>query len=303
MATIRQLTSLVDAVSAGDELRAGRVLSDVASAEERRGHHRAARRIRSALPDARLAPAGAGVPMYEDSALPLAALTPVQPECGLDAVELPSPPRGLLGELVREWSLRACLAEKAVERRSRLLFHGPPGSGKSLTARALGHEVGLPVFVVRYDALIGALLGQTALRLQMLFDFAAARPCVLVLDEVDAVGRRRGDPLDVGELDRIAITMMQALEHSKPAGFVIATSNLARALDDALWRRFDVVVPFRNPPRSQLRAFTLRRLADAGLAASAAVRARIAACRCYADAVRLVDDEKRRRILEEGERR
>ena len=109
--------------------------------------------------------------------------------------------------------------------------------------------------MVRFDAVIGAFLGQTAIHLRQLFHFAETTPCVLLLDELDALGKRRGNPLDVGELDRIVISLMQELEHAKPLGLIIGTSNLPKHLDDALWRRFDLDVFFRSPTSSVLRAY------------------------------------------------
>src|SRR5208283_5165649 len=120
---------------------------------------------------------------------------------------------------------------------NKILLHGPPGCGKSLTARAIGHELSLPVYTLRFNAIVGAFLGQTAQRLRQLFEFASTTSCVLLIDEIDALGKRRGNPMDVGELDRIVISLLQELEHSEPKGLLIAASNLARSLDEALWRR------------------------------------------------------------------
>jgi len=81
----------------------------------------------------------------------------------------------------------------------------------------------------------GAYLGQTAIHLRELFRFASNNPSVLLFDEIDALGKQRGNPLDVGELDRIVIALMQELEFSETQGIVIATSNLPENLDRALW--------------------------------------------------------------------
>ena len=57
---------------------------------------------------------------------------------------------------------------------------------------------------------------------------------MLLFDEVDALAKRRGSPLEVGELDRVVIAFMQELERASAEGFIIATCNLPRTLDDAL---------------------------------------------------------------------
>src|ERR1041385_4434797 len=145
---------------------------------------------------------------------------------------------------------------------------GRPGCGKSAAAAALAAETKLPGFLVRFDSLIGAYLGQTALRLREVFSFAEQTPCVLLFDEVDALAKRRGSPMEVGELDRIVIAFMQELEHARGQGFVVATSNLPKALDDALWRRFDLRIAFPKPSSKALGRFAERRSREFGIRAT-----------------------------------
>jgi SpoVK/Ycf46/Vps4 family AAA+-type ATPase len=156
----------------------------------------------------------------------------------------------------------------------------------------------LPIMVVRFDGVVGSYLGQTAARLRELFRYVEAVPSVLVLDEIDALAQRRGNPRDVGELDRVVISLLQELEHSVPQGLVVASSNLPRALDDALWRRFDLVLDFPVPSAKQILAFARKRLSALGDGGSvrnlATVLRRV---RSYADADRVVIDMHRRRIL------
>jgi len=109
--------------------------------------------------------------------------------------------------------------------------------------------------VVRFDAVIGAYLGQTAMHLREVFQFASHTSCVLLFDEVDALGKQRGNSLDVGELDRIVIAMMQELEFFSSPGLLVATSNLPEALDRALWRRFDSTVAFPAPNNTEIQKY------------------------------------------------
>ncbi len=122
-------------------------------------------------------------------------------------------------------------------------------------------------------------------------------PCVLLLDELDALGKRRGNPLDVGELDRIVIALMQELEHSKPLGLIIGTSNLPRHLDDALWRRFDLTLLFRTPTSHTLHGFAKRIGARRGITLSKNVLSRATRARSFADAEAIVIAEARRQVL------
>lgn len=167
--------------------------------------------------------------------------------------------------ILDEWRYRNQLLGRGIKRRTNLLFYGPPGCGKTATTRALAKKMGLPHYIVRFDALFGAYLGQTAVRMRELFDFSERTPCILVLDEIDALGKSRGNPMDVGELDRIVIALMQELEHSNPKGLLIGTTNLSKHLDAALWRRFDHSVSFPQPTRKELLLFIKKRLNDFSL--------------------------------------
>jgi len=117
------------------------------------------------------------------------------------------------------------------------------------------------------------------------------------LDELDALGKRRGSPLDVGELDRIVIALMQELEHSKPAGLIIGTSNLAKHLDSALWRRFDLTLLFKAPTEKVLVAFAKRVASSMRIKLPPAVIERAARADSFADAESIVVAEARRQTL------
>jgi SpoVK/Ycf46/Vps4 family AAA+-type ATPase len=206
--------------------------------------------------------------------------------------------RAELQSLLSEWHYRDKLIARQIHRRKKILLHGPPGCGKSMTAQALGNELGLPTFVVRIDSVVGAYLGQTALRVRELFRFVESTPCILLLDEIDALGKRRGSPLDVGELDRVVIALMQELEHADPQGFVVATSNLPQHLDRALFRRFDQVVAFPRPLATELRRFAMDRAKAGKLVSTKKVRSLISRAGSYAEVERRIAATERAIILD-----
>jgi hypothetical protein len=233
VAKLTELSKLFHAISAHDWRVAQELALEVAESEAARGNHAAATRLRGALrPNRPRNEAPSSGPIV-DPANAVGLLTELPPRPGLDSVSLRPRQRTELDALLKEWRLRDKLQHHGVRRRSKILFYGPPGCGKSMAARALAHEAALPAYVVQLDAVMGALLGQTALRIRELFRFAEAARSVLLLDEVDALGRERGNAMDVGELDRVVISVMQQLEHTEPAGFLIATSNLPNHLDPA----------------------------------------------------------------------
>ncbi len=168
---------------------------------------------------------------------------------------------------------------------------------KELDGAGTAHELKLPAFLVRFDAVIGSYLGQTAIHLRQLFHFAETTPCVLLLDELDALGKRRGNPLDVGELDRIVIALMQELEHAKPLGLIIGTSNLPKHLDAALWRRFDLAVPFKYPTKATLGTFASNVAAAKKIKLPARVARQAASGKSFAEAEAIIVAEARRQAM------
>jgi SpoVK/Ycf46/Vps4 family AAA+-type ATPase len=202
--------------------------------------------------------------------------------------------------IVSEWEHRDVLAARGVERRRKLLFFGPPGCGKSLTAAALGAAIGLPTYVVRIDAVVGAFLGQTALRIRELFRFAETAGCVLLLDEIDALAKKRGSLRDVGELDRVVIALMQELEHAVPKGILVATSNVPEHLDEAVFRRFDDVIEFPRPSRAEIAKFGAQRAVAGKIVPRRRLNALLLGATSYAEVARRVAAEERAIVLQEA---
>jgi SpoVK/Ycf46/Vps4 family AAA+-type ATPase len=207
--------------------------------------------------------------------------------------------RKQIESILTEAKHTAQLRSKGIRRRTKLLFLGPPGCGKSLTALALANELHLPHYVVRFDAVIGSYLGQTAMHLRQLFQFISNTPSVLLFDEIDALGRQRGNARDIGELDRIVIALMQELDLLTTKGIVIAASNLPEQLDRALGRRFDVVLRFPAPRRMEVIRFAKELAKRFRITLNERMIVDLSKASSYADAEKLVEDEARRLALAE----
>ena len=117
---------------------------------------------------------------------------------------------------------------------------GPPGNGKTSLAEAIAEALAVPFFVVRYEAMIGSFLGETAARLKRVFDYARTTPCVLFFDEFDAVGKERGDVHETGEIKRVVTSLLMQVDDLPSYTVVVAATNHAELLDRAAWRRFQV---------------------------------------------------------------
>ena len=155
--------------------------------------------------------------------------------------------RRACGELIEEQHRTALLRAHSLEPRHRVLLVGPPGNGKTSLAEAIAEALAVPFFVVRYEAMIGSFLGETATRLKRVFDYARTTPCVLFFDEFDAVGKERGDVHETGEIKRVVTSLLMQVDDLPSYTVVVAATNHAELLDRAAWRRFRVRL-LLNPP-------------------------------------------------------
>lgn len=171
-----------------------------------------------------------------------------------DIVLNPSNIRALAG-LLEEFRHADRLRRHGLEIRSKLLFCGPPGCGKTITAEAFAYELGLPLFVAKLDAIISSFLGETATNLRKVFEAASGQPSVLFLDEFDALARARSDSSEHNELRRVVNSLLLMIDRYRTRGFLIAATNLEESLDTAIWRRFDEVILFDLPKDREIRTF------------------------------------------------
>jgi SpoVK/Ycf46/Vps4 family AAA+-type ATPase len=162
---------------------------------------------------------------------------------------LPTETEERFARIEMEYAARDRLGSFGLRPRKTILLYGPPGCGKSLGAKRLAWNTGLPLMKVRFDALISSYFGESAVNLRSLFAAAKERPCVLLLDECDFIGRSRVTSKDIGEASRIVNTLLQLMEEYDAPGLLVATTNIEASLDSALFRRFDDVflVPLPGP--------------------------------------------------------
>lgn len=220
---------------------------------EQDGEREIAGRIRE-----RLARAPAAVAHAQDASGLIGGL-PVDNESRLDTLDVSTPSRG---------SIRLCLPSGTAKRIDeflqsvrhydrlraadaamplRMLLYGAPGTGKTQSARWIASELGLPLLTARCDTLVSSLLGQTSKNLRRIFDYVEQRPCVLFLDEFDALASARGNERDIGELQRVVIALLQNIDALSDNTVLLAASNHEKMLDPAVWRRFPFQLPLPLP--------------------------------------------------------
>ncbi|WP_293914872.1 MULTISPECIES: AAA family ATPase [unclassified Sphingobacterium] len=152
----------------------------------------------------------------------------------------------------KEYVARERLALFGLKPKRRVLLHGAPGCGKSMSAERIAWNTGLPFLKVRFEAIISSYLGESATNLTKLFEAIASYPCVLLLDEFDFIAKARGDKQDVGEMHRVVNILLNVLEDYDGPGIIVATTNLQGSIDPALFRRFDDIIELPKPGKREI---------------------------------------------------
>lgn len=152
-----------------------------------------------------------------------------------------------LNNIILERKNINALSDKGLSPTKSCIFVGPPGVGKSISALWLAESLNLPLYRIDLALVISSLLGKTGTNLKDIFNFSKKEPCVLFMDEIDAIGKSRNDNSDIGELKRLVTVVMQEIDNWPVSGIIIAATNHPELIDKALWRRFDLIVNFNMP--------------------------------------------------------
>lgn len=147
-----------------------------------------------------------------------------------------------------------------------VLLSGPPGVGKTMTAGWLASRLGLPLLTLDLASVMSSYLGKTGANVRAVLSHAQEQPCVLLLDEFDAIAKRRDDDSDVGELKRLVTVILQTIDDWQPTSLLVAATNHSDLLDPAVWRRFDVTLQFDLPNHAQRTALLVAGGVDPELA-------------------------------------
>jgi len=144
------------------------------------------------------------------------------------------------------------LLQKGVELSNSLLLYGNPGCGKTTVAKYISEQTGLPLVIARFDAIVSSLLGNTAKNIRKIFEFADNKPCILFLDEFDAIAKARDDQYELGELKRVINSLLQNIDSFAKQNILIAATNHPELLDKAIWRRFNTVIEIGLPQEGEI---------------------------------------------------
>lgn len=264
MASAEQLKALFKSHINGDDSHFYSIAMQVAAHEAKLGHGRLAEELRDMIDAAKsrrhIAESGKLVQLSKPRGELSSLLNVSYPATRLVDMVLDNEVEHQLQRVLKEQRMFARIREHGLSPRRKLLLVGRPGSGKTMTASALAGELGVPLFLVRLDALITKFMGETAAKLRQVFDSIAEVRGVYFFDEFDAIGSQRGLANDVGEIRRVLNSFLQMIEQDHSNSLIIAATNHPEILDYALFRRFDDVIEYKLPGTEETAMLLVRRL-------------------------------------------
>ena len=292
------LVSLVKAGSQGDQQLLRTTVEAMAAEERAKHHHQLADKLVENLKAPKPGLRSADVVRSFDGGHG-GLLFEVEPRRTLASLLLNEAVATACRELVEEQQRKDLLRSYGVEPRHRVLLSGPPGNGKTSLAEAIATELLVPLFVVRYEAVIGSFLGETSGRLKRLFDFVRTHQCVLFFDEFDTLGKERGDTHETGEIKRVVSSLLLQIDALPSHVVVVTATNHAELLDRAVWRRFQLRLAVPAPTVAQKEEWfaRLQKRLDAPLGMTPKALAAKLQASSFSDLEQFCEDIQRRYVL------
>lgn len=304
MSNAKQILAMLRSRAEGDEDAFYSIALQVAASEARQGHRQIADELRTEIDKAR-ARHGRGQSVPISFASPRGNLEGLlelrEPRFNLKDVVLSAGLLARIDDVLRQQRKRDWLREHGKTPNRRLLFVGPPGSGKTMSAEALAGELHLPLYVIRLESMITRYMGETAAKLRLIFDETSRRRGVYLFDEFDAVGGRRTASNDVAEMRRVLNSFLQFMEEGNSTdSVIICSTNHPKLLDRALLRRYDQVLEFEAPTSEQIRQLIAANLGKMTIEEpNWASIVRTAKLLSQSEIVRATDDAVKTAILDE----
>ena len=251
MARADILIDLVEAERLGDKARFRALVEAVIAEERAKSHHLVADRLAAVITMNGVDPN----PNQSEGLSAGGLLHEVVPQRRLIDLTLSKDVSSSVKELIEEHQRSELLRSYNLKPRHRVLLVGPPGNGKTSLAEAIAAEAMLPLYIARYEGLISSFLGETASRLDDVFEFARTRRCVLFFDEFDTIAKERADEHETGEIKRLVSTLLLQIDRLPAHVITVCATNHSELLDRAAWRRFQLRLLINSPTRASACSF------------------------------------------------
>ncbi len=244
MATAEQIKSLIRSHFSDDMERFYTIALQVAAHEAKKGYSALAHDIR-AIVDKERQKKGPRIISFPNDLRGL--VLSEEPETHKSALVIPSNLSERIDRILHEYRQQHKLKSHGLKHRRKLLLIGPPGTGKTMTAEVLAHELRLSLYTIQVDRLVTKFMGETSAKLRQIFELIQQEHGVYLFDEFDAIGGERSLDNDVGEMRRVLNSFLQFIEQDSSDSLIVAATNNPKLLDKALFRRFDDVINYNQP--------------------------------------------------------
>jgi len=257
MATANQIKSLIHSHFSEKPEHFNTVALQVAAHEAKNGHSDLTYDIRKLVDMERKKSGPHVLPFPQD--LKGLMLTE-EPEVSKQALVMNDDIQRRIDQVIHEYRQQAKLKSHGLSHRRKILLIGSPGTGKTMTAKVLAHELKIPLNTIQVDRLVTKFMGETSAKLRQIFDFMREKLGIYFFDEFDAIGGERSMDNDVGEMRRVLNAFLQFIEQDTSDSIIMAATNNPQLLDQALFRRFDDVLYYKKPTDKETQALISNKL-------------------------------------------
>lgn len=243
MAKAEQILSLIKAHYSNEPERFTTSALQVAAHEAKLGHINIAEDIRKQIDNSKK-----NINILKPLSKDLEGLVlEVYPSMSLNDLVVSDSLKERIERIISEFVQSDKLRRHNLKNRRKVLFSGPPGTGKTMSASIIAQELNLPLYIILMDKMVTKFMGETSAKLRLIFDIIQSRRGVFLFDEFDAIGGNRGIENDVGEMRRVLNSFLQFIEMDDSDSLIVAATNNLGLLDQALFRRFDDVLQYKLP--------------------------------------------------------
>ena len=258
MASGEILIKLFKAFKDNDDVEFSKIAFDIIEEEKRKNHNLLAMKLNKIMfdesnkyyPKKNTINNKKQIPIDRDTGIELLDVKFTQK--ALNDVILSNENQEKINNIINEYFNRDILKTYKLSPKTKILFCGPPGCGKTITAEAIASELQIPLLYTRFDSIVSSLLGETSTNLRKVFDFAKNGEWVLFFDEFDSIGKSREYMSEHSELKRVVNSYLQLMDNFNSDTIIISATNYETMIDKALWRRFDEIIFFDKPTESDI---------------------------------------------------